>query len=188
MPSAEDTDNNSGAPDSQHSNSGTHTTDTDVITSNDDSAASTSTQSKVNADSNGTVTHNPQSTTADSSADTKEEQDESKTQQQQDETKDDESKPDETKEPTDIVIVGGETPAKLTPWSASSTGLRCAHPNEESQPQHEACLFEAAYTDNVELAQRMIDIKVNVNCRRYKNRTPLHYCAIGNGTRVAQVN
>ena len=88
---------------------------------------------------------------------------------------------------TDIVIVGGAPTGTLAPWDKSGTGLRCLHKNEDATPQHEAALFEAAYTDNVDLAQKMIDLKVNVNCRRHKGRTPLHYCALSNGLRVAKV-
>ncbi len=88
---------------------------------------------------------------------------------------------------TDIVIADAEAPATLRPWGASGTGLWMLHKNEDLRPQHEACLFEAAFTDNVKLAQEMIDAKVDVNCRRQKGRTPLHYCALGNGALVARV-
>ncbi len=89
---------------------------------------------------------------------------------------------------TDIVIADAEAPSTLRSWGASGTGLWMLHKNEDLRPQHEACLFEAAFTDNVKLAQEMIDAKVDVNCRhRQKGRTPLHYCALGNGALVARV-
>ena len=94
---------------------------------------------------------------------------------------------DATVTSTDIVIVGGDVPETIEPWGSQGTGFRTIHVNEDLAPQHEACLCEAAYTDNVELAQEMIDLKVNVNCKRQNGRTPLHYCALGNGCRVARV-
>ncbi len=152
--------------------------------------------------------------------------------------------PDSAVVSTDVVVLGGgaATPG-LAPWSKKGTSARLLHPSDELGPQREACLREAAYTDNVEQAQQLIDLGVNVNCRcaapclqsalrkvdvqptcirtafcstsvgpgvvcgikfgccllaaarasswlvrSYdKGRTPLHYCALGNGLRVAQV-